>query len=80
MQTYKGYFVGQFVTTKKVFQSLPAGTNFFIKSFIPLPIKKGYFICGLTVYGKIIKLRSDEIQEKKIKNNKIKNSQNGKSK
>jgi len=66
MQNYKGYFVGQLVTTKIKYQSIPAGTNFFINSFVPLPIKKGCFICGQTVYGKIVKLRCSEIQEKKI--------------
>ena len=72
MQNYKGFYVGQMVTTKVKFQSIPSGTNFFIKEFQPFPIKKGYFICGLTVYGKIVKLRANEIQEKKIKNNKLK--------
>jgi len=72
MQNYKGYFVGQMVTTKTKYQAIPPGTNFFITSFVPLPIKKGCFICGQTVYGKIIKLRCSEIQEKKsnLKNRK----------
>jgi len=71
-QNYKGYFVGQMVTTKIKYQSIPAGTNFFINSFVPLPIKKGCFICGQTVYGKIVKLRCSEIKEKKsnLKNRK----------
>ena len=72
MQNYKGYYVGQIVTTKVNYNALPSGTNFFIREFQPFPIKKGYFICGLTVYGKIVKLRANEIQEKKIKNNKLK--------
>jgi len=72
MQNYKGYFVGQMVTTKIKYKSIPAGTNFFINSFVPLPIKKGCFIYGQTVYGKIIKLRCSEIKEKKsnLKNRK----------
>jgi len=46
MQNHKGYLVGQMVTTKIKYQSIPSGTNFFIKEFIPLPIKKGFLYVG----------------------------------